>query len=381
MILSLTACIALVTAPHARGSAPRADDVALFTAMDAARHRLHEDVSRSIVTVNAYIKVPEGVAYEGRWQVADESPFPGYAREHVSSGIFVNADGTVLCCRKPLTLEGGVFAERFEVESAQGERFEAELVASEPTINLGILRVKPESGTPGFGSLVPARIGKLDRLATGDTVFAIADPFGSARTFAPGVIMALPTAACYQADLTGSFIHGSMAVGPGSIGGALANPAGEVIGIIVPPPSLDPLARPVPLPDVTYAMQVDTALGVAEALKQKRSNDSPWLGFSVLSASELKARMRDDAAFAALAKPARGIYVDDLYDPSPASRAGVKRGDWVVEINGRPIAAVVDFQQALYYFSGTTVPVKLFRDGQDVMVTSMIERRPPEANR
>lgn len=381
MILALTASIALASAPHPQGTTAPAGDVSLFTALDAARHRLHEDVSRSIVTVNAYIKVPEGVAYEGRWQVADESPFPGYAREHVSSGIFVNADGTVLCCRKPLTLEGGVFAERFEVESAQGERFEAELVASEPTINLGILRVKPESGTAGFGSLVPARIGKLDRLATGDTVFAIADPFGSARTFAPGVIMALPTAACYQADLTGSFIHGSMAVGAGSIGGALVNPAGEVIGIIVPPPSLDPLARPAPLAEVTFAMQVDTAMGVAEALKQKRSNDSPWLGFSVLSAAELKARMRDDAAFAALAKPARGIYVDDLYDPSPASRAGVRRGDWVVEINGRPIAAVVDFQQALYYFSGTTVPVRLFRDGQDVTVTAMIERRPPEANR
>ena len=381
MILALAVSIALASAPHPQGTTAPAGDVSLFTALDAARHRLHEDVSRSIVTVNAYIKVPEGVAYEGRWQVADESPFPGYAREHVSSGIFVNADGTVLCCRKPLTLEGGVFAERFEVESAQGERFEAELVASEPTINLGILRVKPASGTAGFGSLVPARIGKLDRLATGDTVFAIADPFGSARTFAPGVIMALPTAACYQADLTGSFIHGSMAVGAGSIGGALANPAGEVIGIIVPPPSLDPLARPAPLAEVTFAMQVDTAMGVAEALKQKRSNDSPWLGFSVLSAAELKARLRDDAAFAALAKPARGIYVDDLYDPSPASRAGVRRGDWVVEINGRPIAAVVDFQQALYYFSGTTVPVRLFRDGQDVTVTAMIERRPPEANR
>lgn len=381
MILALTASIALASAPRPQGTTAPSGDVALFTALDAARHRLHEDVSRSIVTVNAYIKVPEGVAYEGRWQVADESPFPGYAREHVSSGIFVNADGTVLCCRKPLTLEGGVFAERFEVESAQGERFEAELVASEPTINLGILRVRPASGTEGLGSLVPARIGKLDRLATGDTVFAIADPFGSARTFAPGVIMALPTAACYQADLTGSFIHGSMAVGPGSIGGALVNPAGEVIGIIVPPPSLDPLARPAPLAEVTFAMQVDTALGVAEALKQKRSNDSPWLGFSVLSAAELKAHMRDDAAFAALAKPARGIYVDDLYDPSPASRAGIRRGDWVVEINGRPIAAVVDFQQALYYFSGTTVPVRIFRDGQDVTVTAMIERRPPEANR
>ncbi len=371
--------LAVVTTAHHAPLAPRpGDDVAAFTALDAARRRLHEDVARSIVTVTAYIKVPEGVAYEGRWQVADESPFPGYAREHVSSGIYANADGTVICCRKPLTLEGGVFAEKFDVETAQGERFEAELIASEPTINLGVLRIKPGSGS---GSLVPARIGKLDRLATGDTVFAVADPFGSSRTFAPGVVMAMPTAACYQADLTGSLIHGSMAVSAGSVGGALVNPAGEVIGVIVPPPSLDPLARPAPLPEVTYAMQFDTALGVAEALKQKRSNDSPWLGFSVLSAAELKARMHDDAAFAALPKPARGLYVDDLYDPSPASRAGIRRGDWVVEINGRPIAAVVDFQQALYYFSGTTVPVKLSRAGAEVTVTTTIERRPPEANR
>jgi len=101
----------------------------------------------------------------------------------------------------------------------------------------------------------------------------------------------------------------------------------------------------------------------------------------VLSAAELKAHMRDDAAFAALAKPARGIYVDDLYDPSPASRAGIRRGDWVVEINGRPIAAVVDFQQALYYFSGTKVPIRFFRDGKEMLKIMQIEKRPAAANR
>lgn len=367
--------------PAPQAAAPRADDVAALTALDGARRRLHEDVARSIVTVTTYVKVPEGVAHEGRWQAADESPFPGFAREHVASGILVSPDGTVLCCRTPLTLEGGSFAEKYDVETAMGERFEAELVASEPTINLGVLRIKAESGQSTFGSLVPARTARIDRLATGDAVFAVADPFGSSRTFAPGVVMAMPTVACYQADLTGSLIHGSMAVSRGAVGGALVNASGEVLGIIVPPPSLDPLARPAPLADVTYAMQVDTALGVAEALKVKRTNDSPWLGFSVLSAAELKAKLRDPAAFDAIAKPPVGIYVDDLYEPSPAARAGIARGDWVTEISGRPIAAIVDFQQSLYYFSGTSVPITLFRDGKTRTVTATIERRPPEANR
>jgi S1-C subfamily serine protease len=96
----------------------------------------------------------------------------------------------------------------------------------------------------------------------GDTVFAAADPFGSSRTFAQGTVMALPTASCYQADLTGTFVHSSMAIGPGAVGGALVNAKGEVIGILVRPPSADPNVRLEPYSSATYALPIDTALGV-----------------------------------------------------------------------------------------------------------------------
>jgi S1-C subfamily serine protease len=91
--------------------------------------------------------------------------------------------------------------------------------------------------------------------------------------------------------------------------------------------------------------------------------------------------MKDDAAFAALKKPEFGLLVDDLYDPSPATKAGVRRGDFVTEINGTKIISVVDFQQSLYYFSGSQVPAKFFRDGKDVTVMLKIEERPAAANR
>jgi S1-C subfamily serine protease len=337
-------------------------------------------VRPAVVTVTAYEPVPEGVAYDGRWAIADESPYPGFARMNVSSGFVASADGTVLCCYTPLTFPNGSLVERVDVEAADGSRFDAELVAAEPTINLAVLRIKPIADG-SFGSLSPIVPGSVDDLEIGDAVFAVADPFGSSRTFAPGVIMALPTAACYQADLTGSFIHGSMAIAPGAVGGILVNGAGQTVGMLVPPPSTDAAARPEPQSHVTLAMQVQTALGVAEALKTKRSTESPWVGFSVLSAAELRRKMNDQAAFDALVKPANGLYIDDVYDPSPASAAGVKVGDWITTMNTTTIHGVVDFQQSLYYFAGAQVPARIFRDGKEMTITLRIEKRPAEANR
>jgi S1-C subfamily serine protease len=101
----------------------------------------------------------------------------------------------------------------------------------------------------------------------------------------------------------------------------------------------------------------------------------------VLNLRELKAKLRDDAAFGALTKPEHGLYVDDVFSPSPASREGIRVGDFVTEINGSKISSVVDFQQALYYFAGTRVPVRIFRDGKVLTPMVAIETRPPEANR
>jgi len=368
--------VAAATAPT-----PQAQSAAgPFDTANADLRAVNAAVRPAVVTVTAYEPVPEGVAYDGRWAIADESPYPGFARMNVSSGFVASADGTVLCCYTPLTFPNGSLVERVDVEAADGSRFDAELVAAEPTINLAVLRIKPIADG-SFGSLSPIVPGSVDDLEIGDAVFAVADPFGSSRTFAPGVIMALPTAACYQADLTGSFIHGSMAIAPGAVGGILVNGAGQTVSMLVPPPSTDAAARPEPQSHVTLAMQVQTALGVAEALKTKRSTESPWVGFSVLSAAELRRKMNDQAAFDALVKPANGLYIDDVYDPSPASAAGVKVGDWITTMNTTTIHGVVDFQQSLYYFAGAQVPARIFRDGKEMTITLRIEKRPAEANR
>ena len=378
-ILVFATVLAFQTAQPA-DPAPAPSFAAVLEAQDAARKALYAKIAPSIVTVTSYLKVPPGTLLEGKWKIADESPYKGYMRQQVASGILLDDTGLVLCCRSPLALDDGSFAPLVDIETSSGFRFDAELIASEPTINLALVQIKL-SEDQTLGDLVPATIGRGETVEIGDTVFAAADPFGATRTFAPGVVMALPTASCYQSDLTGSFVHSSMSISPGAIGGALVNTRGEVVGMLVPQPSLDAVERTVPETHTTFAMQIETAIGVGKALKEKRTNDSPWLGLSVLSFEEKRRKMNDNTAFEALQKPANGLFIDDVYDPSPAATAGIRPGDIILSISDTKIVSVVDFQQALYYFSGTKVPVRFFREGKEFMKIMGIEKRPTAANR
>ena len=378
-ILVFATVLAFQTAQPA-DPAPAPSFAAVLEAQDAARKALYAKIAPSIVTVTSYLKVPPGTLLEGKWKIADESPYKGYMRQQVASGILLDDTGLVLCCRSPLALDDGSFAPLVDIETSSGYRFDAELIASEPTITLALVQIKL-SEDQTLGDLVPATIGRGETVEIGDTVFAAADPFGATRTFAPGVVMALPTASCYQSDLTGSFVHSSMSISPGAIGGALVNTRGEVVGMLVPQPSLDAVERTVPETHTTFAMQIETAIGVGKALKEKRTNDSPWLGLSVLSFEEKRRKMNDNTAFEALQKPANGLFIDDVYDPSPAATAGIRPGDIILSISDTKIVSVVDFQQALYYFSGTKVPVRFFREGKEFMKIMGIEKRPTAANR
>ena len=362
--------------------ARQSDDLRPASASDRAPtdQEIAEALSTSVISVTSYIKVPTTPSPTGRWEIADESPYPGYMRHLVASGIVVDDQGTLLCCRSPLVTDEGGLAEIIDAELSSGTRYRAELIASEPTINLAILKLTPPDGQD-FSELRPIRRANSMALRPGDRVIAVGDPFGSARTFAPGSIMALPATACYQSDLTGSLIHASMPIAPGSVGGALVNGAGEVVGLLVPQPQLRPEERTLPLPYVTYAMPLETAFGVGEALRKKRTNESPWMGFSVLSRDELRARLGAEK-YEAMVKPAHGIYVDDMYDIGPGAKAGVRSGDFLLSVSGMRIVSVVDFQQALYYnFGGTPVQIEVFRDGKTVPLMIRIEKRPADANR
>jgi S1-C subfamily serine protease len=116
-----------------------------------------------------------------------------------------------------------------------------------------------------------------------------------------------------------------------------------------------------------------------EALKVARSNRSPWIGISVL---ELPAAQRLlESRVPAVATPSSGVYIDDVFDPSPAHEAGIRPGDFLLGLGGHRVQSVGDFQTWLYIAGiDTKVELEIVRDGRTLTIPVTVEERPASAS-
>lgn len=356
-------------------------------AIEAAYAEVAERVGPSVLCVTAYVRENAGTAdgsdgsRSDAWEIADNDDYPGFRRLASASGILIDSDGHLLTCRHQLVKPDGSLADLVGVEFRDNRRFVARIVGSEPTINLAVLRIEsidperpPRLVVPGFGA--------LESLRPGFTTIAIGDPFGPLQAFTPGVLTAFPNRDCYQADLTSTYVQTTMSVHPETLGGAVANLDGEVIAILMPTTRADGTVELDPPAGFSFSLPIGTALAVGEALRFKQTHASPWMGFSVVSLACLARDSTDADAFAGLRPPPTGLHIEDVYAPSPATKSDVRIGDFLVAIDGKPIATVSDFQRALYMAGiGATVRLALVRDGAAIERELTIEERPVAANR
>jgi len=201
---------------------------------------------------------------------------------------------------------------------------------------------------------------------------ALGDPPGPEKNFVPGTIAARPERDCYQEHRTSTLFQTSVAMAPTGFGGPLVNLRGEVVGLTVPGAGVGAMpfgagSRPV------SALPINLAMTIYRALKVKESERSPWIGISVL---ELTAEVRGRL----ISPPLTGIYIDDVFAPSPASRSDIRVGDVLTKMNDHRIVAVGDFQTWLYLL-GIDAPVTLeiSRDGKTLEKAVTIEQRPESA--
>jgi S1-C subfamily serine protease len=231
----------------------------------------------------------------------------------------------------------------------------ARLVGMEPTVDLAVLSV--DAPVP----LQPATLADSDRVRVGQWAIAVGDPPGAARFFSPGTIAARPERDCYQEHRTSTLLQSSAVLAPEGYGGPLVDLRGEVVGLTVPGPG-GASALPMNLVGTLY-----------RALKVKESSRSPWIGISVLDLSAALRRRLPSA-------PLTGIYIDDVFEPSPASRAGIRAGDVLTRMDDHRIFAVSDFQRWLYLLGiDASVRLEIFREGKTLLLDIPIEQRPPSA--
>jgi S1-C subfamily serine protease len=374
------------SAAAAAGGGDPADAVAVALRLQDAFASVAERVSPRVVGVTAFSADPAWAPEKLRaergeaWASAnaDALRHPGLRPQASGSGLLLDDEGYVLSRDRLVRDESGELAPLVEVELPDQTYLTATVVGSEPTLDLAVLRV---ALAESFAAPAALEIGDSDRLQAGHWLIALGDPPGAEATLAVGVVSAAPQRQCYQNQLSATRVQSSLVLPEGALGGPVVDVLGRVVGVSVgqhPAPAGDPLA--VAPPATAHVLPINLVLNLFEALKVARSTRSPWLGVSVLERERVASRSALAASAAADAMPPSGIYVDDVFTPSPAAAAGVRPGDFLLRLGEHAIATVADFQRALYVLGiGREVTLELWRSGEPLRVQAAIEARPESA--
>ena len=272
----------------------------------------------------------------------DKSPRRGGA----GSGFIIDADGHILTNNH--VVEG---ADELLVNLDGDKEYTATLIGTDPKTDLALIRINREDGdnTP-FPYL---RMGDSDKLEVGEWVVAIGNPFGLSHTVTVGVVSA--KSRNIGAGAYDEFIQTDASINPGNSGGPLINIKGEVIGIntaIISGPAGGGNVG------IGFAIPVNMAKSILTDLREKGKVIRGWLGVMIQ-------KITPDLAKSFSLADKNGALVGDVIPEGPAAKAGIKRGDVIVEFNGQEVSNMEQLPKIVAQTTPeTNVNVVVVRDGK-----------------
>jgi len=272
-------------------------------------------------------------------------------------------------------------AEELLVTLADGQVYEAEVVGSDPSNDLAVIRIDAGADLPE-----PIALGDSDQLRVGQFVLAIGNPFGLEQTLTTGVISALGRVIeNSDGGFIGEAIQTDAAINPGNSGGPLLDLEGYLVGInsqIISPSGASA--------GIGFAVSASTARRVVPELIARGHYPHPWLGAQMLT---LTPSMADVLREAGMNVPVgTGLLVIETVKGAPADQAGIQGGsrvvrigryqipldgDIIVAVNGEPVE---NMQELTVYLEtqtavGDTVELTVIRGGEEQPVQVTLEER------
>jgi len=244
----------------------------------------------------------------------DMSSRRGYA---LGSGVVVDKAGYILTNNHVVDK-----ADRIQVKfNGDATEYEAKVVGTDAPTDLAVIRVE------GKKELVPAKIGNSDAVQVGDWAMAIGSPFGFQATVTAGIISAK------ERDIPGDtsqfqhFLQTDAAINPGNSGGPLLNIRGEVVGI-----NTAIASRSGGYQGVGFALPINAAAKVYnDIIKTGRvTRGSIGIKFTPSDTDKARANLR-------VAGAKEGVFVEQVASGGPSDKAGMKEGDVIASVNGKPI--------------------------------------------
>ena len=264
------------------------------------------------------------------------------------SGVFFREDGYILTNNHVVE-----DATEVEVALASRERVSAEIVGTDPTTDLAVLKIDLDD----VSGITVAKLGDTDAMRIGDWVIAIGSPLGFQGSVTVGVVSAKGRSLQIDQDSErlNDLVQTDAVINPGNSGGPLLNLAGEVIGIntaII----RGSIGNNQEAEGIGFSVSMGTAIPVSTQLIENGKVIRPRIGVQILDVTPVNAAEQGLSVD-------EGVLIVALSPGGPAERAGLEVDDVIVQVDDIPVSSTTELVRLFLtdYRIGDTVEVTVVR--------------------
>ena len=307
--------------------------------------RLAQELKPSVVNISVVRKIPSKSPRNPNTpgQLLPDSSGQG-------SGVIISSDGDVLTNNH--VVDG---AKTISVKLSDGRELSAEVVGTDSNTDLALLKLHKASSLP------VAQLGDSEKLAVGDWVMAIGNPFGLEATVTVGVLSG--KGRVISAGPYDDYLQTDASINPGNSGGPLFNTRGEVVGINT--------AIVQGGQGIGFSIPINLAREVSQELKSEGRVVRGFIGVGIQSLTPaLKSALN-------LPQQVQGALVASVLPDGPAELAGLTVSDVIVAVNNNRINSERELIKEVAKLEiGREVPFTLLRQGAEETVFMRIVERP-----
>jgi serine protease Do len=266
----------------------------------------------------------------------------------LGSGVIVDGGGYILTNNHVIK-----DAEEIKVTLSDNREFDGKVIGTDPKTDLAVIKIDAKD-------LPTIKWGDSDKLQVGEPVIAVGSPYGLNQTVTFGIVSAKGRANVRISDYE-DFIQTDAAINPGNSGGPLINIRGQLVGI-----NTAIFSTTGGYQGIGFAIPSSMAKIVLESLIKEGKVVRGWLGVTIQPVTK---------AIAEQFKLAReeGVLVSDVMAESPAAKAGLQRGDVIIEYEGKKAGDPAELRNMVAATPpGTKVTLKIVRDGKEKSVAVTI---------
>lgn len=283
-----------------------------------------------------------------------EELFGGRGGQSSGSGVIISSDGFIATNNHVIEK-----AKKVEVTLEDKRTYIAEVIGTDPTTDLALLKVEEEN-------LASLAFANSNSVQIGEWVLAVGNPFNLTSTVTAGIVSAKGRSLNLLDEefAIESFIQTDAAVNPGNSGGALINIDGDLVGI-----NTAIASETGSFAGYSFAVPANI---VSKVMKDLREFGEVQRGIIGVQIRNINAQFAEDRNLTTL----NGAYVSGIIPGSAAAAGGVERGDVIVQVDDEKIGSSSELQEVIgTYRPGDAVRVKIIRDGEAMTLKVILRNK------